>query len=718
MFRNGLSAGRRSVRVSTCIPIPAASSQIGRAASTPLSFKPEIPFICLSCQVRSYAKPRKTKSPLEESIKRLEKHVQFLETRYRDHVKQEAVKAETPSIEITDEMQDEAYAALMASESQVNTFLPSPSSILPKLPKSITARLGTSLALIKSQETLQWEPVLQELQANGGFKKLKIEDVNKTIILVPITQRANSTDTLLSMIETSEISPNVATYDLLMMANAARGNVEVVQNLFRRLKEAKMVPNVRIYGHILKAYSFTRDVASASAAFQEMHALGIKPNLIVYTSLIKTCINREELDTAWQIFDLIKYRSSETAPDVSTYSLMIHACAMRGEAEKALDLFRHMVDTRGLEPDEQVYDSLIHACAVRKDYFLDAWKYAIEMRDKGMRVARRTLNHLLQACGKNGDLTRARLLMRLMMSSRSPEFQPDERSFQGLLRAYATAKWNPGLRKKAVPQEAFLLPNSKANNKAGSGLGEQEVEGLPFLQGTVLTTRKEILSEARQLLHYIIEYRPWLYSTKILNAYLDVCYVQYGNRELRKVYLVYYSPLDPDKEAEFDDEFDFPPPKTEPDNSPDPTPEVDNSPDPSTDQSPDPASAVKMLKYRPRRNIHTFEIALEYARKSGAIKFARKVWADRMAYCLTQEYWGLFLSVRQRLDFTAEKLMVQTLAKAGNLREALDRLKILQYEYDWTKEDLKPVYDKAREMDDIEAVMEIRSILKLDDRRW
>jgi len=367
-----------------------------------------------------------------------------------------------------------------------------------------------------------------------------------------------------------------------------------------------------------------------------------------------------------------------------------------------------MVDTRGLEPDEQVYDSLIHACAVRKDYFLDAWKYAIEMRDKGMRVARRTLNHLLQACGKNGDLTRARLLMRLMMSSPSSEFQPDERSFQGLLRAYATAKWKAGSRKGVVPQEAFLLPNSSANSRVGSDLCEQEIEGLPFLKGSVLNTRKEILLEARQLLHYIIEYRPWFYSTKTLNAYLDVCYVQYGNRELRKVYSEYYSALSPDKDAEDDDEFDFPPSEAE----------DDIYPDPSTDSSPDVASEDEIPKYKPCRNIHTFEIALEYARKQGAIGFARRVWADRMTYCLTQEYWELFISVRRRLDFTAEKLMVQTLAKAGLLREALDRLKVLQYEYKWTKEDLKPVYDKAREMDDIEAVVEIRSILKLDDRRW
>lgn len=134
-------------------------------------------------------------------------------------------------------MQDEAYAALMAPESQVTTFLPSPSHILPHLPKSIVTRLGTSIALIKSQEIPQWELILQTLQANGGFKKMKIEDVNKTIFLVPITQRASLTETLLSMVETSGVSANVITYDLLMMANAARGNLGIVQDLFKRLKE-------------------------------------------------------------------------------------------------------------------------------------------------------------------------------------------------------------------------------------------------------------------------------------------------------------------------------------------------------------------------------------------------------------------------------------------------------------------------------------------------
>lgn len=149
----------------------------------------------------------------------------------------------------------------MAPDSQVTTFLPSPSPALPQLPKSIVTRLGTSLALIKSQETPQWQPILQELQANGGFKKVKTEDVNKTIFLVPMTQRASLTDTLLSMIETSGISANVVTYDLLMMANAAKGNLEVVQNLFKRLKEG-----TDTIGRFMHDFGFLTLVSSETGA--------------------------------------------------------------------------------------------------------------------------------------------------------------------------------------------------------------------------------------------------------------------------------------------------------------------------------------------------------------------------------------------------------------------------------------------------------------------
>ncbi|KAI5790728.1 hypothetical protein DFH27DRAFT_527694 [Peziza echinospora] len=732
MFRNGLSAGRRSVRVSGSLPFPAASSAIvglGPAADKP--------FVCPSCQVRAYAKPRgKTKSPMIAEIKRLEQHVQLLESRYKDVVRQEAVAAETPTMEVTDEMQDQAYAALMAGPSAA-TLLPRPVDLLPLLPRQIIPRLGASMALIEHERNLSWRVVLEQIRHNGGFRGLSIPVANKLIFLIPIDQRAALTDTVLDILEESEVTPNSFTYDLLMMANADAEKPYKVQQLYKQLKEKRLPLTVRIYGHLLKSYTQTSDVTSASAAFQEMHALGITPNLIVYTSLIKTCVQQEELDTAWQIFELIKYRSAETAPDVATYGLMIHACALRGEAERAVDLFRHMTEVRKLKADYKTYNALIHACAVRKDYFLEAWKYAIEMRTNGMKVELWTLNLLLQACGKNGDLTRARLLMRLMMSSGNSEFQPDERSFQHLLRAYATYKPARGTR-KTPPNDAFFLGPGFGNQS----LAKEDFESLPFLPAAVISDRKEILEEAKRIVTYMRTERPEFYSTRILNAYMDVCLTQAGSNELVEVFKRYYklvakyipdtTPVKPQsleidttqlEHSEFadraiisaDDESEIPSSTTVPADQENPAQYIEES---SYDADNDPELPSSKFDPKPEKNIFTFETALEAAKKRKNIKFGRRVWAERMAFTETPEYWAMLPPIRRRLDNLAEKLMIQLLAKSGCLMEAIERLKVLEHSYEWTREDLKVVYDKALEEENLEAVNILRNVLGMRDNVW
>lgn len=142
-------------------------------------------------------------------------------------------------MEITEEMQDKAYAALMAPESQITSFLPSPAPIFPLIPQAIVPRLGSSLEVVGVEEDPKWEPILQNIRQNCGFKDLQVKDINKTIFLIPDTQRAQLTNTILSMIEESGVLANTFTFDLLMLAHSALGNVQVVQALFDRLKECR-----------------------------------------------------------------------------------------------------------------------------------------------------------------------------------------------------------------------------------------------------------------------------------------------------------------------------------------------------------------------------------------------------------------------------------------------------------------------------------------------
>jgi pentatricopeptide repeat protein len=296
------------------------------------------------------------------------------------------------------------------------------------------------------------------------------------------------------------------------------------------------------YGHLLKAYCQEQDVASAAAAFQEMQAAGIESNLIVYTTLIQTCITRKEFDTAWQIFNLIKLKSTATAPDASTYALMIHACAHAGETERALDLHTDMTERKGIPPTTETYHSLLHACAMRKDYFNEAWRIATEMQRNGFEIGRITLNVLIQACGKVGELVRARLLVRHMMASGMEDLVPDKWTYQNLLRAYATyhapsncrGKFRNKTDQKTIDLDkaAFVQPETVLRKRGHDSAPEE----IPFLPKSVLQNAREVVDEAALVVNWLRDTHPELVDTQILNAFLDICLAQSSFSDLKWSY--------------------------------------------------------------------------------------------------------------------------------------------------------------------------------------
>lgn len=461
-----------------------------------------------------------------------------------------------------------------------------------------------------------------------------------------------------------------------------------------------------------------------------MHTHNVLPNLIIYTTLIQTCINRGQLETAWQIFNLIKLKSTSTAPDVTTYTLMIHACAINGEVERALDLFTDMTVRRGLIPNRETYHVLIHACAMRKDYFAQAWKFATDMQTDGMTINRMYLNILIQACGRTGELTRARLMVRHMMaaSRERKNIQPDEITFQNLMRAYATYQ-APGTNRKKAVGGAGRTVSEPAFVGAGTGLLEKRIEGeagveeIPFLAKSVLQTHKDVIQEAKQVLAWINKKRPRFVSTQLLNAYMDVCLNQGGFTPAKMCYSRSFSVEEPAKEetteektgelvgseeqindevAEEDDE------------------EINEEGLLSTSSSEPDAAPPRSRHTLPPRNIHTFKTALYVASKNRDIPFARRVIADRNKFKLTKTYWSMFPEERKKHDFHAECTIVDILAKCQLLGEAAERVRKTweSGEWEWKEEHLKVLYVRAMQCEDWTTVELCQEISKKLDLRY
>ncbi|KAG0642828.1 hypothetical protein HOY80DRAFT_1101826 [Tuber brumale] len=673
--------------------------------------------VCMSCQLRALASHARHGRGARASgflgiIKRLEVHVQLIEKRAADLEAQGAAGKRLPDLEMTEELQDQAYEALMTPGSKTAVFLPQPETVSEILPAPIIERLGSAAALVDTPTPL-WGAVIGQLIFNGGFQGMKVVDVNCLLMSMDLKSRVANSLKLQEMMEKAKLEPDTFTYDLLMMAHAQFGRPEEVKILFESLKKKGVPPTVFTYAHLLKAFSLQADVEGAGKAFTEMRKADIRPNTVVYTTLIQTCLNRREVLTAWRIFDLMKLKSRATAPDTHTFALMLHACALENESEKALNLFKDMTDM-GLKPTKETYHALIHALAVRKDFYQEVWRYAMEMQQEGFKMDRRVLGTLIQACGKRGDLVRARMLVRHMLGSGKEDIIPTSATYQCLFRAYANT--NTGVREKCVkfvegePPETsvpYVGPDTRFV-KQEEGFKEDTI---PFSQNPILNTLSEIMEEARRVMEWLCAVKPHLVDTQLMNAFLDT----YSNRRCRfRLKKLYFTAFTDPKESDY-----LGPPTSGAgggDLAPEPnvsTPatgtidtDVDTEPDKNTHpNSPDQFTFRKIVP----RNLHTFQIAFHSAYKHRDLSFARDIYNHRIKYLRTKQYYSQYHELeRRKLDTKAECMMINTLARCGMLGEAAALLKATCKKYKIYEPDIEALHNKALQLEDRQTLKVIR----------
>ncbi|CUS08113.1 unnamed protein product [Tuber aestivum] len=673
-------------------------------------------FFCVPCQARALASQawngRGTRAPgFLGTIKRLEAHIQLIEKRAADLAARDAARKRLPDLEMTEELQDQAYAALMTPRSETAAFLPQPVAMSELLPAPIIERLGSAAALVDTS-TPAWGAAIGHLGSNGGFQGMEVVDVNCLLVNMDLESRVEHTCKLREMMEKAELEPDTFTYDLLMMAHAQLKRPEEVILLFQDLKRKGVPPTVFTYAHLLKAYSLQADVEAAGRAFTEMREADIQPNIVVYTTLIQTCLNRREVLTAWQIFDLMKLKSRATAPDAHTFALMLHACALEGESERALNLFRDMTERVGVKPTKETYHALIHALAMRKDCYREVWRYATEMQQEGFKMDRRVLGTLIHACGKMGDLARARMLIRHMLGSGREDMIPDSVTYQCLFRAYANAKVkrNGARFVRDEPSETpvpYIGPGTILMKQEGSF----EEDTIPFSQSAILHTPSEVVEEAGRVMKWLCAVKPHLVDTQLVNALLDAYSGQGRYLKFRKLYFTAFT--DP-KESDYlrptasyteAEGLTFEPSASVPATATigtDTDADVDAGLDKNTGRDlPDEPT----LRKRVPRNLYTFQAALNCAYKCRDLPFARKIRDARMKYLRTKQYYSQYREPeRTRLNMEAECSLINILARCEMLSEAAALLQAACQKYSICEPDIETLHVKALQLDDTQTL--------------
>ncbi|KAG5439733.1 hypothetical protein PCANB_000015 [Pneumocystis canis] len=535
-----------------------------------------------------------------------------------------------------------------------------------------------------------WTQKMNIIDSHNGFSGLTTSQVNQIIALIASKERGSIVGIILDMIKKASIQPDRLTYDFMMDGYAEIGNAEGAMRIFSQMKQDGIKPSVFSYAHLMKAYSKIGSIDNVLSIFKDMEKCSIEPNLTIYTILISTFIQNKLFSNAWMVFELLKYRSKDVFPDVKTYSLMIHACALTGEAERANNLFQEMLSQPDgpLTPTLETYNALMHAFATRKDYFYEAWKIAKIMLDNNIMMDRKTLNTLLKGCGKAGDLKKARILAKFIFQKSESLNSVDVCTFQGLFRAYANYIPNNQV-------SIFKIKGSTDNkydadiliSKLNTNLSDtvnntfyEHITSNVFLKSNLYTS-KDVLNESKALMTYIQKNKYSFLDVQLMNAYLAVL-INHGSYFMFKdIYENMYYFITAKDQEKLTDSY--------------------------------------LNKFE--RGPHTYQLGLDAAYKFNDINFARIVWQER-------NHWRRLIENERKkskkmetkftekyldeLDFNVCRVMINILAKNNLLEEARQLLISHKTLIPWEIKHLKPLWSKIGQIKDMEFKSLILKIVK------
>lgn len=325
------------------------------------------------------------------------------------------------------------------------------------------------------------------------------------------------------------VEVNVNNYNTLMLAQAARGQVDACLRTYDRMTSnlrldndddenaTAVLPNELTYIAILRACKEARDPDTALGLIRQLEKSEIDISDSMWAILGQTYVRSDRLDDAiqlhrerceraaevfersvdpdeppvrwnvplttavlsgcvrdksgpmiryaWELFD--EFRCGYGHPDKNMLATMISACGVTGEAEKALSLFEeYEVDGLGVPP-QQAYAAVMRSCARNRHFNREAFTYFDRMLAQQYPANIQCMNILLDACALTGDVDRAKSLWSAIEAH--PAMEPNTYAYTTMLNVYAR-----GQRVRKPTRDHWAVPplmNPRQGLPAGVELG-------------------------------------------------------------------------------------------------------------------------------------------------------------------------------------------------------------------------------------------------------
>lgn len=578
-----------------------------------------------------------------------------------------------------------------------------------ELPETIKERLGLAVKFLVTKHNQNWLLVLQQLQLAGGFKDVPPKDVRKFLYAMPLGDVAKLHHIIEQMLVEAdiEISPKILNVFILGLSQGGTisdqnlGKIETYVSRIYELNKGKKLPR-DTYELMIRVHGKRNDLEKINHFLGEMKANKLEPSPVIYLDILSTCVYKaRDHKQAVEIFDTLKFLSQKTKPDTRAYQDIIVSYVNNNDIEKALDLYREMLNT-GVSVNQKILVALAKGCISREELKLKAWDFMFDIYNNGWEPSLETYEYMMYLASKDFDVSFTRALYSKLNESGSLT----AKAFTFLMLAYSRA---------AVACKIDCPPSSITFHETGrifrrnilsdlkytGSSDKDESVNLPFLPFLDLKTKREILAESSAMWAYTLIHNPEFINSENTNTYLNIAahigsiedfeerfnsttYLDVAQNENQTRFIIDESEINTLKDDDNNEDTDLSKTKTRDKNSMTTSPLLQQL-------GKTPNLSVKKVA----RTSLTYVIALNAAGNCKNYPFAQKIWVERGLFRKSPLFTNLSRDKKNKLDFEFASAMVSSLAEMNLLQDALAILVSTEYQFKWTWRELHKLYEKA-----------------------
>ncbi|OLY81933.1 Pentatricopeptide repeat-containing protein [Smittium mucronatum] len=298
---------------------------------------------------------------------------------------------------------------------------------------------------------------------------LSLSKFNHVIFTNALKGNIKQAEEAFELMKDAFISPTLKTYDHMLLGYANSGNLKKAVSIFKQIESNNLTHSVYSYGGLIKAYIKNNRLDDAYKVYELMKTKGVMPTESIYDNLLLGCISFGDSKRAWGTFEHLRFEIA--SPSVKSMTIMINACILDDQVEKALTLLDEMI-ANNQQLTDVTFNSLIKACAHRPGYLNNALELLVKMELTGFKPDYYTYNTIIYACARNKNLEMARHIFNELIKKSNQFLRLDESSFTNLFWTYASHIKHVNIRSRKDAMEYLknrgpvsIFPNDRNNEK-------------------------------------------------------------------------------------------------------------------------------------------------------------------------------------------------------------------------------------------------------------